>query len=112
MAKQHFVKAARTDIYLIGKEVWRSRKTGKSKGLPYMLRDHSKSNDSTDKLVCCKGESYYWCKFRSDIGKRVSKVPFTSDQLKYGRYGRPEWETYWDDFYQRFKTMKRWSLES
>lgn len=76
MAQQHFVKKARRDIFQRG------------------------TNGSPDTILIAKGEPYYWCKFRYQP-KKVSKTPFTSDQLRYGRYGKPEWDEKFSDFENR-----------
>lgn len=82
MAKQHFVKKARKDI-------WKKRENG----LP-------------DTILIAKGESYYWVKFRYQV-KKVSKTPFSSDQLRYGgRYGKPEWIEKYEEFESRVSDIE------
>lgn len=76
MAKQHFVKSARKPIY----------------------RKNSETGE--DEIFIDRGESYYWYKFRYRP-RKVSKTPFTQSELTYGRYGKPEWDSKYEDFSSR-----------
>jgi len=102
MAKQHFVKKARKPIYRVGKLVTKYKKDKDGNKQPYSDYDTSQPftnshGKETDSLIVAVGESYYWCKFKYQK-RKIKKTPFTSDELRYGKYGKPEYQSNLDDY--------------
>jgi hypothetical protein len=80
MARAHFVKKARKDIWSQGKEITKTHMSGKNKGNKYTTYDTSVKGDKSDTLLIKKGESYWWWAFRFG-GKHISKEEPKRSQL-------------------------------
>lgn len=64
MARAHFISKSRKDIYENGKYVKYKSKKGKHKGETLERLDVTKPENSKDKILIKKGESYYWWQFK------------------------------------------------
>lgn len=61
-AKATFIKSARKDIYVNGKQVELIHQKGKHAGEKYCKIDKTQPRDENDKILIHKGESYWtWC---------------------------------------------------
>lgn len=102
MPKQHHVKSAKKQIWMTGLKVTKYKTDKDGNKQPYTNYDTSRpfvdsEGKESDKLLVDIGESYYWCKYRYQK-RKVKKTPFTSDELKYGKYPKPEWNSRIEDF--------------
>lgn len=104
MPKQILVKSAKTDIWVKGLGRVKTHQKGKKVGQPYTTVDRSQPHQDGDEILIKKGEPYYWTKYKYQL-KRISKIPFTQDQLRYGRYGKPEYQEKYEEFESKINDL-------
>ena len=101
-AKTHI---ARTDIHQYGLKTTANNKQG-------FTLDRSKPStdpdEQPDEVIIPKGSKYWTWGFKYQP-KQFSLTEPTSDQLRYGRYGKNEYSTNIDDYNSRLEILKQFA---